>query len=117
MTLDGFKVVQARNGKVISGFGFYAWGDGPTVRVVVLAHVSPDNSENKFFPLPRPVDVATMNFQQFASCALAPGIPRTVSELKALGIQPMTLRAETQALKDEPAELRSWTNKSDLLCG
>jgi hypothetical protein len=79
---------RTADGLFISAFSVYGWHDGRAVRVVVLAAIRPEGEEN------RSADLETAQPRQFREIArytMAPGDTRLVTEMMALGAEPMTV--------------------------
>ena len=84
---------KTEDGFVVSGFSIHGWQEGDAIRVVVLAALPPEGKENRFYPFSTGADMMnTMRFREFARYAMAAGETRTVSEMKALGVEPMILQ-------------------------
>ena len=77
----------------MSGIAFYGWTEGSSVRVVVLARVPADGAANRFYPSG---DSASLKLEEFAVYTLKPGESRLIDELKASGMEPMSIRVETR---------------------
>jgi hypothetical protein len=87
------------DGMVVFGVAFNGWTEGAQFRVVAFALVhkegeSPDVSKGRAFDLPR---------RQFASFTIAPGEAHPVGEMKALGLEPLVVRAELRDLVQDAA--------------
>jgi hypothetical protein len=84
---------KTEDGLVVSGFSIHGWKEGDAIRVVVLAALPPEGKENRFYPFSTgPEMMNTMRFREFARYAMAAGETRSVSEMKALGVEPMILQ-------------------------
>jgi hypothetical protein len=90
--------VRDRQGRIVSGIAFYGWTEGSNVRVVVLARVPVDGAANRFYP---GGDSASVKLEEFAVYTLKAGESRRIEELKAAGIEPMSIHVEARALSSE----------------
>jgi hypothetical protein len=70
------KAVKGRDGRIISGIGFYGWHEGDRLHGVVLVNVPARNAENRYYA--HPTD-PSLHYEVAARFSLAPG------EVKALG--------------------------------
>ena len=95
-SLDGKKPLLDKNGQVISGFRFYGWREAANVRVVVVARLPPEGAENRFYRW-QELNKGGMKprFEVFATYTLAVGETRPMDELRALGVEAVALRAES----------------------
>ena len=76
------------NGFLISAFSVYAWQDGEAIRVVVLAALRAEGEQH------RSGDVGTPQppqLREIARYTMARGDTRLVTEMMALGVEPMTV--------------------------
>jgi hypothetical protein len=78
------RAVRDAEGRAISGFAYYGWTTGSSVRVIVLAAVPADQARPSSFPS----DEAGTRYEQITSFTLAIGESRQVTELKAFGGEP-----------------------------
>jgi hypothetical protein len=93
--LDGKKPVLDKKRQVISGFRFYGWSKGANIRIVVAARLPPDGAENRFYRWPELKRAGLKpRYEVFATYTLRAGETRSMDELKALGVNLVTLRAE-----------------------
>ncbi len=81
------------DGTVVVGVGFAAWQENPGYRVVALALVPARPGSTGRIPLN--FDLAR---KQIATFKLALGESRVLDEMKALGVEPLTVRAELRQL-------------------
>ena len=74
------------DGLLVSAFSVYGWQDGTVIRVAVLAVIRPEGhrSDDIGAPLPR-------QFREIARYTMARGATRLVTEMMALGVEPMTV--------------------------
>ena len=95
--LGGEKPVRDKKGQVISGFRFYGWREGGNIRVAVVARLPPEGAENRLYGWPE-LNKAGMKprFEVFAAYTFAAGETQPMDELKALGVEAVALRSESQ---------------------
>lgn len=86
--------VRAADGRTITGFAYYGWTEGASVRVIVLAQVPAAQAEPTSFP--GDPDSPGTRLEQVAQFTLAVGESRRVDELKAFGGAPMIVKALTR---------------------
>jgi hypothetical protein len=86
--------VRDRQGRIVSGIAFYGWTEGSNVRVVVLARVPVDGAANRFYP---GGNSASVKLEEFAVYTLRAGESRRIDELKAAGMEPMSIRVDARA--------------------
>ena len=80
------------DGYLITAFSVYGWQDRDAIRVVVLAAIRPESGER------RSDDVGTpqpRQFREIARYTMARGDTRLVTEMMALGVEPMTVAVTT----------------------
>ena len=86
---------RTSDGLVISGFSIYCWSDGDGVRVVLLAAVPPEGKESRFYEVTRGDSFPSMfQFSEIGRYTMVHGDKRHLDEMKAVGVEPMILRAE-----------------------
>jgi hypothetical protein len=76
------------DGFLISAFSVYGWQDGQAIRVVVLAAIRPEGEQDRSADLDAP---QPRRFREIARYTMAPGDTRLVTEMAALGAEPMTV--------------------------
>jgi hypothetical protein len=86
--------LRTRDGEALTGFEFLGWTDGTGIRVQVFALVPRDGAPNTYMPNG---DASNLQRRDFATYLVGPGQSQSITEMRALGIQPMVLRA---ALRD-----------------
>jgi ABC-type phosphate/phosphonate transport system ATPase subunit len=96
-TLGGFGVylvdrqdIRMPDGQVLTGFDFIGWREDTGIRVQVFALVPKVGVANKYLP---GGDSHNLTRRQFASYLVRPDESRAITEMKALGIEPMVLRS------------------------
>ena len=82
--------VRTPDGRALTGFEFIGWTEGAATRVVVFALVAKDGVPNTYLP---DGDAGNLTRGDFATYLLRPGDSRSITEMKALGIEPMVLRS------------------------
>ena len=86
--------VRDRQGRVVSGIAFYGWTESSSVRVVVLTRVPADGAANRFYSRG---DSSNLKLEEFAVYTLKAGESRRIEELKAAGMEPMSIRVDSRA--------------------
>jgi hypothetical protein len=82
--------IRMPDGQVLTGFDFIGWSEETGIRVHVFALVPKEGVANGYMP---GGDRHNLRRREFASYLIRPGESRPVTEMKALGIEPMMLRS------------------------
>jgi hypothetical protein len=82
-----------RQGRVISGIAFYGWAEGPTVHVVLLVRVPIEGATNRFYSSS---EDANTRLERLGTYALKSGESLKLDDMKAVGMDPMSLRIESR---------------------
>lgn len=86
------RTVRDAQGRTITGFYYYGWNTGSSVRVLVLAGVPSGEAKAGSFPS----DEAGTRYEQIASFDLKTGESRLVRELTDFGGEQTTVRVVTR---------------------
>ncbi len=79
----------AADGKIISGFGYYAWPADGVVQVRVVELVPAPGAPNRFLDWTNEMDRLLLQPRDFALLKLKMGQSRSVDEMKARGLDPV----------------------------
>ena len=82
--------VRMPDGLVLTGFDFIGWREGGATRVQVFALVPKDGVPNTYLP---DGDPRNLTRRDFANYLVGSGDSRAITEMRALGIDAMTLRS------------------------
>jgi len=82
-----------RQGRIISGIAFYGWAEGPTVHVVLLVRVPVEGAANRFYSSS---EDANTRLEQLGTYTLKSGESLKLDDMKAVGLDPMSLRIESR---------------------
>jgi hypothetical protein len=82
--------IRTKEGLVVTGFEFIGWKEASTNRVLVFALVPREDAPNAYMP---DGDEKNLRPQDFATLTVKDGQSLPIEEMKALGIEPMVLRA------------------------
>jgi hypothetical protein len=94
--LDRKEPVLDKKGQVISGFRFYGWREGSSIRVAVLARLPPEGAENRLYGWSELNKAGKKpRLEVFATYSIPAGETRPMDELKALGVEAVALRTES----------------------
>ncbi len=86
--------VRTSDGQALTGYEFLGWTEGTGIRVQVFALVPKEGVPSTYTPNG---DAMNLQRRDFASYLVRPGQSQSITEMTALGIPPMALRA---ALRD-----------------
>jgi hypothetical protein len=89
------KDVRAKDGRIISAFRFTGWQQGAIVTVIVAARVPPDGAPNVYVePELAMTQKRLLRSVEFTRLTLRVGQSRPIDEMRALGLEPLFVRAE-----------------------
>jgi hypothetical protein len=88
--------VRTGDGDALTGFECLGWIEGTAIRVQVFALVPKTGQPNTYMPNG---DAKNLQRRDFASYLVRPGQSRSITEMKALGIEPLVLRAAVRDVR------------------
>lgn len=86
---DHKNVVDAE-GQAVTGFAFYAWNDGGTIRLRVFTMVPAPGAPNRYLAENGDDTEASTRLKEFASLVVR-SVPTKLDKMKALGLEPFVV--------------------------